>query len=103
MSQLSQHSNADAGEQEEEVMSGPKVVEALQVCGSFSRLHQVTDTRTKQFGISAQDCEKLKTAGLFTLEAVAYTPKKTLIAIKGISEQKADRILAESECLLYPP
>jgi DNA uptake protein ComE-like DNA-binding protein len=28
---------------------------------------------------------------------VAYTPKKNLIAIKGISEQKADRILAESE------
>ncbi|KAG8768777.1 recombinase rad51 [Ceratobasidium sp. 428] len=79
MSQQSQRSNADGGGQEEDVMSGPKIVEALQ-----------------QFGISAQDCEKLKAAGLFTLEAVAYTPKKNLIAIKGISEQKADRILAET-------
>ncbi|CAE6335743.1 DNA repair protein rhp51 OS=Schizosaccharomyces pombe (strain 972 / ATCC 24843) GN=rhp51 PE=1 SV=1 [Rhizoctonia solani AG-1 IB] len=79
MSQASQRSNGDAGEQEEDSMSGPKVVEALQ-----------------QFGISAQDCEKLKAAGLYTLEAVAYTPKKNLIAIKGISEQKADRILAET-------
>ncbi|KDN39554.1 hypothetical protein RSAG8_08710, partial [Rhizoctonia solani AG-8 WAC10335] len=72
MSQASQRSNGDVGEQEEEVMSGPKIVEAL------------------------QDCEKLKSAGLYTLEAVAYTPKKNLIAIKGISEQKADRILAET-------
>ncbi|ELU41506.1 Rah1 [Rhizoctonia solani AG-1 IA] len=84
MSQPSQRSNGDSGEQEEDMMAGPKVVEAL----------QVSDV---QFGISAQDCEKLKAAGLYTLEAVAYTPKKNLIAIKGISEQKADRILAESE------
>lgn len=33
MSQASQHSNADVGEQEEDVMAGPKVVETLQVCG----------------------------------------------------------------------
>jgi hypothetical protein len=31
MSQASQRSNGDAGEQEEDSMSGPKVVEALQV------------------------------------------------------------------------
>lgn len=29
------------------------------------------------------------------MEAVAFTPKKTLCTIKGISEQKADKILAE--------
>jgi DNA repair protein RAD51 len=34
-------------------------------------------------------------AGLHTVESVAYSPKKQLLAIKGISEQKADKILAE--------
>jgi DNA uptake protein ComE-like DNA-binding protein len=28
------------------------------------------------------------------MEAIAFTPKKYLIAIKGISEAKADKILA---------
>jgi DNA repair protein RAD51 len=32
---------------------------------------------------------------LHTVESVAYTPKKVLTAIKGISEQKADKIIAE--------
>ena len=30
-----------------------------------------------------------------TVESVAFTPKKVLITIKGISEAKADKILAE--------
>ena len=29
------------------------------------------------------------------MEGVAYTPKKVLLGIKGISETKADKILAE--------
>ncbi|GAA5847977.1 hypothetical protein JCM5353_002563 [Sporobolomyces roseus] len=45
-------------------------------------------------GLSAKDCEKLKDAGYTTLEAVAYTPKKMLTQVKGISEAKADKILA---------
>ncbi|GAA6005107.1 hypothetical protein JCM11491_002580 [Sporobolomyces phaffii] len=44
-------------------------------------------------GISAKDCEKLSEAGLATVEAIAYTPKKSLLQIKGVSEAKADKIL----------
>ena len=44
--------------------------------------------------MSAKDCEKLKDAGYTTLEAVAYTPKKMLTQVRGISEAKADKILA---------
>lgn len=33
--------------------------------------------------------------GFHTVESIAYTPKKALLAIKGISEAKADKILAE--------
>ena len=49
----------------------------------------------QQHGISANDVKKLVDAGFFTVEAVAYTPKKALLAVKGISEAKADKILAE--------
>lgn len=45
-------------------------------------------------GISAKDCEKLFEAGYCTLESVAFTPKKILCTIKGISEAKADKIIA---------
>ena len=44
-------------------------------------------------GISATDLKKLEEAGFFTVESVAFAPKKTLLSIKGISEAKADKIL----------
>jgi len=47
-------------------------------------------------GISATDCKKLAEAGFHTIESVAFTPKKALIAIKGISEAKADKILVST-------
>jgi DNA repair protein RAD51 len=48
-------------------------------------------------GISASDIKKLVEAGYHTVEAVAYTPKKALLTIKGISETKADKLLAEGK------
>lgn len=51
--------------------------------------------KKKKFGISAADCAKLSAAGFCTVESVAFTPKKQLLAIKGISEAKADKILSE--------
>ena len=59
-------------------MSGPVLVNKLQ-----------------EAGIHPQDIKKLSDCGLNTVEAVAYTPKKALMQIKGISEQKAEKILAE--------
>ena len=47
-------------------------------------------------GISANDIKKLEEAGYHTVESVAYAPKKQLLAIKGISEAKADKIQAEA-------
>jgi DNA repair protein RAD51 len=44
-------------------------------------------------GINAADIKKLKDAGYHTVEAVAFAPKKDLLAIKGISEVKADKFL----------
>ncbi|KAI9347936.1 Rad51-domain-containing protein [Zopfochytrium polystomum] len=52
-------------------------------------------------GITAADIKKLMENGYHTVESIAYTPKKTLITIKGISEIKADKILSEA-CKLVP-
>lgn len=47
-------------------------------------------------GITAADIKKFEEAGYHTVESVAYAPKKHLAAIKGVSEQKADKIQAEA-------
>eukprot|EP01100_Stratorugosa_tubuloviscum_P000859 TRINITY_DN1191_c5_g1_i1.p1 TRINITY_DN1191_c5_g1~~TRINITY_DN1191_c5_g1_i1.p1 ORF type:complete len:345 (+),score=198.52 TRINITY_DN1191_c5_g1_i1:130-1164(+) len=51
-------------------------------------------------GIQSSDIKKLAEAGLHTVEAVAYSTKKSLMSIKGISENKADKLLAEAQKLV---
>jgi hypothetical protein len=51
-------------------------------------------------GISAADIKKLEDAGYHTVESVAFAPKKHLIAVKGISEAKADKFLVCVSCRL---
>merc|ERR1719328_682087 len=50
----------------------------------------------EQHGISGTDCKKLQEAGFYTVESVVYAPRKKLLEIKGISEQKADKIQLEA-------
>lgn len=47
----------------------------------------------KDKGIAAADIKKLIDAGFRTVESIAFTPKKTLINIKGLSEGKIDKII----------
>ncbi|VEU20406.1 DEKNAAC101354 [Brettanomyces naardenensis] len=47
-------------------------------------------------GITTGDIKKLQDAGYYTVESIAYTPKKALIIVKGISDQKADRLISEA-------
>lgn len=47
----------------------------------------------KASGIAAIDIKKLKDAGLCTVESVAYSPRKELLQIKGISDAKVDKII----------
>ena len=49
--------------------------------------------KLQEYGISATDIKKLEEAGLHTIEAVAFTPKKHLILVKGLSEAKVDKII----------
>ena len=54
----------------------------------------------EQHGIGAADVKKLQEAGFNTVESVVYAPKKNLVEIKGISEAKADKIIAEGQKLI---
>lgn len=55
--------------------------------------------KLQEAGIHVNDIKKLTEAGFHTVESVAFTPKKSLVAIKGISDQKADKILAEGSVI----
>lgn len=46
----------------------------------------------EQQKIGAADIKKLKEANYYTVESVAYTPKKALLEIKGISEAKVEKL-----------
>ncbi|MED6188718.1 recombinase rad51 [Stylosanthes scabra] len=71
-------------EEAEEIQHGPFPVEQLQASG-----------------IAALDIKKLKDVGICTVESVAYTPRKDLLQIKGISEAKVDKII-EAATKLVP-
>ena len=45
--------------------------------------------------MSAADIKKLQEGGVNTVEALAHAPKKELLAIKGISEAKVEKIQKE--------
>ncbi|EHK45544.1 meiosis defective protein MEI3, partial [Trichoderma atroviride IMI 206040] len=46
-------------------------------------------------GITKREIQSIVEGGFNTVESVAYTPRRVLEQIKGISEQKATKILAE--------
>ncbi|CUG87408.1 RAD51 protein, putative [Bodo saltans] len=52
------------------------------------------------YGIAGSDIKKLMEAGFFTVESVAYAPKKLILAVKGISDTKAEKIMAECSKLV---
>ena len=93
----------------EEVESGPILIQRLEVARPPTRhaggrgpraepphrTSRAHGAHAQASGISAADVKKLVEAGFHTVESVAYTPKKALLAIKGISEAKCDKILAE--------
>ncbi|CAI4224407.1 unnamed protein product [Auanema sp. JU1783] len=57
--------------------------------------------KLEQAGFSAGDIKKLKEAGFNTVEAVAYATRKDIYAVKGISEQKAEKLF--NEAIKYVP
>lgn len=46
----------------------------------------------KSCGIGTADIKKLQEAGFCTIESIAFAPRKSLLAVKGISDAKADKL-----------
>ncbi|KAK4517184.1 uncharacterized protein ATC70_000516 [Mucor velutinosus] len=57
-------------------------------------------TTLKKHGIQETDIKKLQSAGFYTVDAIAYSPKKSLLAIKGLSEAKVEKIIKEVSGLI---
>ena len=73
------HHEKDISEIQEEEQFGPLLVCVLE-----------------QSGISTADVKKLQEAGFYTVESVVFASRKKLTEIKGMSEQKVDRIQLEA-------
>ena len=67
-------------EEEEMELEGPTLIKALE-----------------EKGINAGDIKKLEEAGFHTVEAIAFTPKKQLVQVKGLSENKVDKIIEAAQ------
>lgn len=77
--------HAQAAEEEEEFeLAGPTLIQKLE-----------------EQGIASADIKKLIDAGYSTVESVAFTAKKNLIIIKGLTEAKVDKVL--EACLKLVP
>ncbi|CAL1390130.1 unnamed protein product [Linum trigynum] len=74
--QQQQQRNPNLAQEQQHEDNGPIPVEQLQ-----------------ESGIASIDVKKLKTAGFCTVESIAYSPRKELLQIKGISEAKVDKII----------
>jgi DNA repair protein RAD51 len=77
-----------------------KEEEAVVVAVEEEECGPIPITKLEQHGISAVDVKKLQGAGFYTVESVAFSTKKALIAVKGVSDTKADKILAEAAKLV---
>ena len=53
--------------------------------------------KLQNYGINAADITKLKQGGMCTVMAVLMCPKKELVNIKGITDQKADKIFEAAQ------
>ncbi|KAF6774678.1 hypothetical protein AHF37_05106 [Paragonimus kellicotti] len=69
----------------------------------MTKLHsrgESTSSSRQSAGIAAADIKKLREAGFHSVESIQFVPKKTLLAIKGISEAKADKITEAAQKLV---
>lgn len=66
-------------QQSEQSQSGPTPLSALEGAG-----------------ITAADLKKLQEHGFTTVESIAFSTKKSLVEVKGISDAKADKIIAQA-------
>ncbi|KAI8996902.1 Rad51-domain-containing protein [Pilobolus umbonatus] len=60
----------------------------------------LSTAKLESHGVPVSDINKLQAAGYYTIESIAYSSKKALITIKGLSESKIDKIMKEASLLV---
>jgi len=91
-SKKSDKENEGQQENKEEVKGGTVAMETSEDCQAFKDVDQLQEQ-----GINAADITKLKQAGLCTVMSVLMCPKKDIINIKGITDQKAEKIFEAAQ------
>lgn len=56
----------------------------------------------QELGIAIGEIKKLKEGGIMTVESLAYAPKKELLSIKGLSEQKVEKLQSAGKLQILP-
>ena len=87
-------SKSKSKEEEEEVVE--ETTEVAEVGDSFIPIQEL-----ENHGISATDVKKLIAGGFHTVQSLIMTPKKNIIQVKGISDQKCEKIL-DAATKLFP-
>ncbi|OQS55103.1 RAD51A [Ecytonucleospora hepatopenaei] len=57
--------------------------------------------KLKNVGVGASDVQKLSEAGYATVQSLAFAPRKELLAIKGFSDAKVDKLIKEAGKLVH--
>ncbi|KAL7720124.1 DNA repair protein RAD51-like protein [Entamoeba marina] len=78
--------NVESGEEEDDEVEEPLTI-------PVDKLEGVN-------GIASGDIKKLKEGGIYTVQALAYSSIKSLIQIRGVSDKKAEKLLAEARKLV---
>ncbi|CAK5025761.1 unnamed protein product [Meloidogyne enterolobii] len=63
-------------------------------------LPYTTIEKLEQHGIHINDIKKLRAHGFYTVESVAFAPRKELEKVNGIGEQKVEKIYGEAKKLV---
>jgi meiotic recombination protein DMC1 len=53
--------------------------------------------KLQEFGVNAADINKLKAAGICTVKGLLMVTRKELLNIKGISDQKVDKMIEAAQ------
>lgn len=67
--------------------------EAVQEANDDETLTSITIDRLQDHGVNAGDINKLKGAGICTVKGLLMVTRKELLNIKGISDQKLDKMI----------
>jgi len=87
-------------EEEEVVEEEPAVEPQAEAGAEEETVGPIPIAKLEGNGIVAADVKRLREAGYHTVESVAFATRRALIAIRGVSENKADKVIAEASKLI---